>query len=154
MLAWIVQLGYTAGVADEPPPTPAPAAATPAGRPRKRRRQRYTIRIDGQLFHADSEAEALAILERAQALAEVAARSKADEIVERALPKAVALGAVKPIAIKAPTVTVSDSLRAVAEQVNAAIARTYADESAHAELRLLLALMEADEDDDELLLLH
>lgn len=125
-----------------------------AGRPRRSRRRRYTIRIDGQLFHADSDAEAMQILERAQTLAEVAARKKADTIVERALPKAVSLGRVKPIEMKAPSISVPQDLRAVADRVSEAIARTYASESANAELRLLLALQAAEEEDEEFLLLH
>ena len=125
-----------------------------AGRPRRPRRRRYTIRIEGQIFEADSDAEAMYILEQAQALAERAARTKADTIVQRALPKAVSLGKVKPIQIKAPTIAVSDDLAALAESVQQAIAKTYADESANAELRLLLALRAAEEEDEEFLLLH
>lgn len=125
-----------------------------AGRPRKHRRRKYTIRIEGQIFEADSDAEAQAILEQAQALAEVAARNKADAIVTRALPKAVSLGKVRPIEMKAPSISVPDDLQAIADRVREAIARTYANESANAELRLLLALRAAEEEDEEFLLLH
>lgn len=125
-----------------------------AGSRTRPKRRRYTIRIDGQLFNADSDEEAQQILNQAQALAEVAARKKADAIVERALPKAVSLGKVKPIEMKAPTITVPEELQALAERVNEAIARTYADESMAAEMRLLLALRAAEEEDEEFLLLH
>lgn len=125
----------------------------PAGRIARKRR-RYTIRIDGQLFNADSDEEALQILNQAQVLAEIAARKKADSIVERALPKAVMLGKVKPIEMKAPSITVPQDLQAVADRVSEAIARTYADESANAELRLLLALRAAEDEEEEFLLLH
>lgn len=122
----------------------------PAGR---RRRRKYIIRIEGRVFEAEDESQALAILEQAQVLAEKAATIRADEIVERALPKAIALGQVKPIAIKAPTINVSSALAAQAEATQAAIDRAYANASAAAELRMLLALM--DEDDEEaFLLLH
>lgn len=150
MLPWIVQLGYKAGVA-APTPSPPPATANAAGRKRKRRR--YTIRIEGRIFEADDEQQALSILEQAQSLAEKVATNRADEIVERALPKAISLGAVKPIAIKAPTVTVSNELKAQARVTQAAIDRAYANASAAAELRLLIALMD-EEDEEELLLLQ
>jgi len=130
------------------------AASSGAGRPRRPRTRRYTIRIEGQIFEADSEEEVASILEQAKALAEKAARNKADEIVERALPKAVALGKVKPIAIKAPTISVPDDLAALADSTREAIAKTYASESANAELRLLLALRAAEDEDEEFLLLH
>jgi hypothetical protein len=93
-------------------------------------------------------------LEQAQVLAEKAASNRADEIVEKALPKAISLGAVKPIAIKAPTVQVSEALQAQADATQAAIDRAYANASAIAELRLLLALRAAEEDEEEFLLLH
>lgn len=123
----------------------------PAGR---RSRRKYIIRVEGRVFEADDEREALAILAQAQVLAEKAASNRADEIVERALPKAISLGAVKPIAIKAPTISVSSGLKAQAEATQAAIDRAYASASAAAELRLLLALMEAEDDEDDFLLLH
>ena len=122
-----------------------------AGRPKRRRRQRYRISIEGRVFHADSEAEAVAILKQAETLAEVAATRKADEIVERALPKAVSLGAVKPINIKTPTVEASPELEYQAQQTMLAIARAYENASMLAEMRLLLAL--AEEEEEELLLL-
>ena len=154
-LAWLLNLGFAAGGAPSPTPTPSPAPPSGAGRPRRSRR-RYTIRIDGQLFEAEGEAEALEILRQAQALAEVAAQRKADDVVERALPKAVRVGAVKPIVLKTPTVQVSQELQAAAAEAQAAIDRAYADASAAAEMRLLLALaaLAEDEEEDELLLLH
>jgi hypothetical protein len=124
-----------------------------AGRPRRPRRKRYVLRIDGKIFEADSEAEALALIEGAQRLAEQAANNRADEIVKKALPKAVSLGRVKPIAIKAPSIMVPDELQAAADMARAAIERTYADASAAAELRLLLALQAMQEEEEDLLLL-
>lgn len=152
MLAWILNMDFAASGSDAPPPSPDVPSSKAAGRSRKRRR--YTIRIDGQIFEAEDEQQALSILAQAQALAEVAATKRADEIVERALPKAISLGAVKPISIKAPTLNVSSALAAQAEAAQAAIDRAYADASAAAELRLLLALMAAEEDEEEFLLLH
>jgi translation initiation factor IF-2 len=150
MLLWIVQLGYKAGAAAAPP------VVTPSakGAGRSRRRRKYIIRIEGRVFEAEDESQAIAILEQAQVLAEKAASNRADEIVEKALPKAISLGAVKPIAIKAPTVQVSEALQAQADATQAAIDRAYANASAIAELRLLLALRAAEEDEEEFLLLH
>jgi len=149
MLAWIVQLGYKAGAAATPPP-PVQTGQTPAGRI-SRRRSRYIIRIEGRLFRADSDEEAIAILRQAEKLAEVAATRKADEIVERALPKAVSLGAVKPIRIKVPTIDASPELEQQAAMTAVAVARAYENASMLAEMRLLLAL--AEEDEEEVLLL-
>lgn len=132
----------------------APPTQTPAGGSRTRRGQRrYVIRVDGKIFQADSEAEAVAILQQVAALADKAALNKADEIVERALPKAISLGAVKPIAIKAPALSVP-GLSAAAEAAQQAIERAYANASAAAELRLLMAVLAAEEDEEEFLLLH
>jgi hypothetical protein len=149
MLVWIVQLGYKAGQAATPVVPEVPSAKG-AGRSRRRK---YVLRIDGRIFEAESEDAALAILAQAQSLAQVAARHKADAIVDRALPKAIALGAVKPIQIKAPTIVVSDVLKDAARAAQAAIDKAFADESAAAELRLLLALQDQD-DEEEWLLLH
>jgi hypothetical protein len=126
---------------------------TGAGRSR-RRGSKYVIRIDGKIFEADSEAEAVHILNQAQALAEKAARTKAEQIVERALPKVITLGAVKPIQIKAPDVQASGELQAAADRAREAIARTYANESAIAEMRLLMAVRSAQDAEEEFLLLH
>jgi hypothetical protein len=138
-----------------PAPTPTPSPPTPSGGKAKRGRgiRRYTIRIESQVFEADTEAQAIAILEQAKALAELAAERKADEVVVRALPRATSLGAVKPIQLKAPTVQASRELTSAVADAQAAIDRAYANASALAELRLLLALAE-DEDEEELLLLH
>ncbi len=152
MLAWLNTLGYKSAAAS-PTPTPSPAPSqTPAGRSRKRKR-RYAIRIEGRVFEAESEAEAVAILQQAAALAEIAATRKADEVVERALPRAVSLGAVKPIQLKVPTIQASPELMSAVVDAQLAIDRAYENASALAELRLLLALAE-EEDEEELLLLH
>lgn len=132
----------------------APAVVARSGGAGRSHRRRYTIRIDGQVFEAEDESEAVAILAQAQALAEKAATNRAEEIVERALPKALSLGAVKPIAIKSPTINVSNALAAEAQAAQAAIDRAYAHASAVAELRLLMALTEADDDEEDFLLLH
>lgn len=157
-MLWLLNMGFAAGGAAAPTPTPSPAAPTGAGRPRRSRR-RYTLRIDGRLFEAQDEEQALQILAQVRSLAEVAAQRKADDVVERALPKAVQLGKAKPIRLKTPTVQVSQELRAAASEAQAAIDRAYANASAAAEMRLLLALAELaslaeDEDEEELLLLH
>jgi len=140
-----------------PSPSPAPAEPTPAGSSRTRRR-RYYVEIDGQTFLADTQAEALEILETARLLAERAAQSRADSLVEHAAPKAIRAGVVRKVAIKAPTVSVSDELRDAAIETQRAIERAYRDASVAAELRLLLALQAAQEaeqdEEDVLLLLH
>jgi hypothetical protein len=56
------------------PPTPEPETGqTPAGRPKKRR---YFVEVDGQLFFAEDEQHARAILDRAAELAEKSLRSR------------------------------------------------------------------------------
>jgi hypothetical protein len=151
---WLINLGFAAGGTVEPPtPTPTPAPSVGAGRPRRRRTRPYVIRIDGKVFEAGSEAEALQIIGQAKLLAEKAAALKSDDVVERALPRARALGRVKPISIKAPSLTVSYELQHAAREAQAAIDRAYRNASAAAELRMLLAIAQEQEDDDLLLLL-
>jgi hypothetical protein len=156
-MLWLVNLGFAAGGTVTPPtPSPAPAGPTPAGR--SRRKRRYYVEIDGQAFFARSQAEALEILETARLLAERAAQSRADSLVEHAAPKAIRAGVVRKVAIKAPTVFVSDELRDAAIETQRAIEQLYRDASVAAELRLLLALQAAQEaeqdEEDVLLLLH
>jgi len=147
-LGWLLNLDFSASPADTPPVVDTPSSK---GAGRSRRRRRYVIRIEGRVFTAESEAEALAILKQAEALAEIAATRKAEEIVERALPKAMSLGAVKPINIKTPGVEASPELEAQAIETMVAISRAYENASMLAEMRLLLAL--AEEEEEELWLL-
>lgn len=126
----------------EPETTQQPAGSS-------RRRRHYYVEIDGQIFLADSQAEALGILETAKLLAERAAQSRADSLVEHATPKAIRARVVRKVAIKAPSVSVSDELRDAALQAQQAIERAYRDASVAAELRLLLALQAAQEDEQD-----
>ena len=146
MLPWIVQLGYKAGQAATPPtPDPTPAA-NPAG---SNKRRRYYVEIDGQAFPVASEAEAVALLQRARAIAERQAEAKATS-VERRLRKRVAVPA---IALKTPSITVAPELRAATAPLIADIERLYAKASLEMELRLLLEKQRAADDDDEDVLL-
>ena len=61
------------------------------------------------------------------------------------------MGAVKPIRIKVPTIDASPELEQQAAMTAIAVARAYENASMLAEMRLLLAL--AEEDEEELLLL-
>lgn len=150
-MLWLINLDFAASGSDAPP-APAPTTQTPAGR--SRRRQRFVIEIDGQYFEVGSEAEALAILAQARALAEKAAQAKADDIVERATPKVLQARVVKRVSIKTPKVQASKELKEAVQETRIAIERVYRTASDTAELRLLLALAEFEEDEEEVLLLH
>lgn len=153
-LGWLLNAGF-AGSPVGAAPAPAPTTAVIGRARRQARRQRFVVEIDGQYFEAASEAEALAILAQARALAERAAQAKADDIVERATPKVLQARVVKRVAIKTPKVQASQELAQAAEETRLAIERTYRSASDAAELRLLLALAAAAEaDEEEFLLLH
>lgn len=146
MLAWIVQLGYTAGLADTPPePEPTPTV-TPAGKARKRR---YYVEIDGQQFLVDSEPEARQLLEHARALAE----RQAEQLADKAVRKLTRKRKVPRVRIDAPVVKASPELDL--SPLIADINRLYRQAAVNAELRLRLAQLEREEQDeeDELLLL-
>jgi hypothetical protein len=127
------------------PPTPDPAPeVTPAGR----KRRRYYVEIDGQQFDVANANEAQQILERARALAEVAAESAAKKVQAKAARAAKP----RPIRLAAPKVTASPELRLDLAPIRRDIARIYDDAAALAELRLLLQRA-IDEDEEEFLLL-
>ncbi len=148
MLAWIVQLGYTAGAGAAPTPTPAAATLTPAGSS-SRTKRRYFVQIDGQDFPVVSEAQAVELLQRARSLAERQAEAKTKS-VERRLRKRAEVPAV---ALKAPEIVVPVELREAAAPLIADIERLYQRASVEMELRLLLEKQRQSEDDDEEVLL-
>jgi hypothetical protein len=132
------------------PPTPEPdAGQTPAGRKRRQKR-RYFVEVDGQLFFAEDEGHARAILDRAAELAEKAAEQQAEEIIEKRLAKS-ATRKVVPVRIKAPALETSAPLDL--KPYEDRIRRAYERAAELAELRLLLARQQALEDEEEALLL-
>jgi ribosomal protein L28 len=129
------------------PPTPDPEPEqVHAGR---KTRRRYYVEIDGQQFDVESANEAQQILERARALAEVAAESAAKKVQA----KAARAKKPRPIRLAAPKVTASPELRLDLAPIRRDIARIYDDAAALAELRLLLQRAIEDDEEETLLLL-
>lgn len=141
--------------ADAPEPEPEPEfVQQTGGRARHaRRRPPIVVEIDGQYFQARDQAHAIEILKYARVLAERAAQTRADDIVERATPKVLAARVVRRVDIKAPALRVPPELKAQAEATRVAIERAYSSASVAAELRLLLALQEAEDEEDAVFLL-
>jgi hypothetical protein len=151
---WGLSWGGTTGswltswASDFVAPTPEPAASpTPAGRAKKRR---YFVEIDGQLFFAEDEGHARAILDRAAELAAKAAEEQAEEIIEKRLEKSV-IRKVAPVKIKAPVIETSAPLDL--KPYEKRIREAYQRAEELAELRLLLLRQQAIEDEEEAILL-
>jgi hypothetical protein len=126
------------------PPEPEPEPTqTPAGR---KKRRRYFVEVDGQLFFADDESHARAILDRAAELAAKAAEVQAAEIVEKRLAKSITRK-VAPVKIQAPVLTTSApiDLSLYQKRIDAA----YVAAAQLAEMRLMLERQRALEDEDE-----
>ena len=126
-----------------PPPPQAPTV-TPAGK----KRRRYFVSIDGRDFEVANAAEAQQLLERARALAERAAETKAKKVEA----KAARAQKPRPIRIEPPRITASPELELNLAPIRADIARIYDSAAAMAELRVLLQRA-LDEDDEDILLL-
>jgi hypothetical protein len=129
----------------EPQPEPEVLAVTPAGRKRKR----YYVEIDGQAFDVASASEALRLLERARALAEVAAETKAKKVEA----KAARAKKPRPIRLAAPVVTASPELQLDLAPIRQDLARIYDSAAALAEMRVLLQRAIDDDEEETLLLL-
>src|SRR5688572_13670465 len=121
-----------------PPEPPAQEGQTPAGR--KKPSRKYVIEIDGQEFIVDSAQQAQALLDRATALAKRAAEASAEKIVTDATPKAIRLGKVKPVTLKAPKLDGPDEFVEKLRAARTEIRRIYLDAAVIAELRILMAL--------------
>ena len=134
-----------------PDPQPEPEAQqTPAGK--KKPSRKYVIEIDGQEFIVDSAQQAQALLDRATALAKKAAEAATEQLVTKATPKAIRLGKVKPVTLKAPKLDGPDEFVEKLRAARTEIRRIYLDAAVIAELRILMAL-EAEQDDEEAILL-
>jgi hypothetical protein len=135
------------GTGEPPAPPVVEEGQTPAGRPKKRR---YFVEVDGQLFFAEDEQHARAILDRAAELAEKAAEEQAEEIIEKRVAKSVTR-MVAPVKITAPVLETSAplDLRPYEKRIREAYKR--AEELA--ELRLMLLRQQAIEDEEEAILL-
>ncbi len=129
----------------QPETAPVPVeryTETPAGR----RRKRYYVEIDGQEFQVANPTEALALLDRAKALAQRVAPQTAEQVVAKAIRKAQAP------AVKTPEIKASPELAEVVAKPRQDIERIYRDAALAAEIRLLMELR-AEQDDEEALLL-
>jgi hypothetical protein len=128
------------------PPPPAPPADTGAG---KSKRRRYFVEIDGQQFEVANAADAYQLLDRARALAERAAETKAKKVEA----KAARAQKPRPIRIQAPKITASPELQLDLAPIRRDIARIYDSAAALAELRVLLARAIEEDEEESLLLL-
>lgn len=127
-------------------PTPQAPTVTQAGR----KKRRYFVEIDGQQFDVANAAEARQLLDRARALAERAAETKAQKVEA----KAARAQKPRPIRIEAPKITASPELQLDLAPIRRDIARIYDSAAAEAELRvLLLRAIEEDEEESILLLM-
>ena len=135
---WFGQFGGTV----EPPVEPEDYRETPAGR----RRKRYYVEIDGQEFQVANPTEALALLDRAKALAQQVAPETAEKVVAKAIRKAQAPK------VAAPEIKASPEIAKAVEPAKQDIERIYRDAAMAAEIRLLMELR-AEQDDEEALLL-
>lgn len=115
---------------------------TPAGR----RRKRYFVEIDGQEFQVANPTEALALLDRAKALAQRVAPQTAEQVVAKAIRKA------KEPRVRPPEIKASPEIAEVVAKPRQDIERIYRDAALAAEIRLLMELR-AEQDDEEALLL-
>jgi hypothetical protein len=120
---------------------------TPAGRPRRRR---FFVEIDGQIFLAENESHAQAILDRAAELAEKAAQAQADEIVTKRLSKS-RIRTVAPVKIATPKIVASAQIDLQPYQKR--IEQAYAEAERLAEIRLMMERQAAMDEEEEALLL-
>lgn len=145
-MLWLMNLGFAAGGTVTPPAPVAPTAQTPAGS----RRRKYFVEIDGQQFPVDSAAQAVELLLRARAIAEAQAEKKANRATKVLKRRAV----VPKVRIAPPVIVAPADLRADLAPLIADIERLYRQAAETAELRLLLLKqIEADEDEEDVLLL-
>lgn len=135
-----------------PIPTPTPAATTPTPAGRSRRRRLF-VEIDGRYFEVASEAEAQSLFAQARALAEEAAQRQADEVVKQSTPKVIRASTVKRVSLKTPKLKASPELKEAVQETRQAIYRAYESASTAAELRLLMVLAEMEADEEDVLLL-
>ena len=146
MLAWIINLGFAASDGGTVVPPVVEPTVTPAGRAKRRRR--IFVEVDGETFEAQDQAHAVAILERARELAAKAAEQAAEQAVARRA--AAGATAVAPVAIKPPKVWVSErALAQTATEVRNDIRRIYQEAASIAEMRMLMALAIAAQDEED-----
>ncbi len=125
-------------------PEPEPTGPTPAGRSR---RKRYFVQIDGRDFEVASAQEAVQVLRKAAALAEVAAEKQAAEVKTKPQAK------VKPVRLAVPEVRTNAPVDIT--PYARAIEKAYRNAQVAAELRLLLdAQMREDDEMAAYLLLN
>ena len=148
-VSWKGTTGYwlTSWASTFVPPVVVDTGPTPAGKPKRRH---LYVDIDGQIFLVESQAHGRAILERAAELAEKAAQSQADAIVEKRLAKS-ATRVVAPVKISRPIITSSVDIDLRPYQ--ARIAKAYEQAAQLAEMRLMMARQMALDDEEEALLL-
>lgn len=111
----------------------------------QRKRRRYYVEIDGQAFPVADAAEASQLLQRARAIAERQAEAQSEKAVKVLTRKR----KVPRVRIDAPVVATSPELKDDLAPLIADIQRLYAQAAVNAELRLRLAQIEKNEQDDE-----
>jgi hypothetical protein len=122
------------------------ARADGAGKPRKHR-HRYFVQIDGQDFEVRDQQEAIEVLQKAAALAEVAAERQAKSAKPQQTPK------VEPVKLAPPVIRTNAPVDL--EPYREAIERAYRNAAMAEEMRRLLeAQMWDDEEAAVYLLLH
>jgi hypothetical protein len=121
-----------------------------AGRPKKRKK--HQVEIEGQVYEADSEAEALYMLEKVKEQAEAAAKL-ALERANKALKKPIRKILQDARKALQPPVVDSDELPSEAEQILKEIDDLYKDTLMKVEIAALLRKQEEEEEEAILLML-
>lgn len=146
---------FMVGTAMESWPGPG-SGEKPAGRKRKhgdREQRRFEVEIDGEVFEAASEDEALAILDAAKA----EAQANADKTVERAT-KAEKRPTRKILAdarksLTAPEIVAPDPIKTRADTVVAEIEAIYKEAMQLVEMAALLRKKEQEDEDEAIILM-
>jgi hypothetical protein len=142
--SWIGSQPETPPVEPQPPPAGRPAKHGTQG-PAKRKRRLF-VQIDGQDFPVDSVEHAIALLDRAKALARSVAPEKAEE---RLTVHLVNRPTQRPKIEKPRIASSNPELQTVIKQARAVIGQIYADAYRDAEIKLRLARLGEDHDDDD-----
>lgn len=140
---WAAGFWSTTDAAPEPE---APAGPTPAGRAKRKNRHRYFVQIDGQDFEVRDQQEAIEVLQKAAALAEVAAERRAKAVKAKPTPK------VEPVKLAPPVIKTNAPIDL--EPYRKAIEQAYRNAAIAEEMRRLLEAQMWDDEEAAMLLLH
>jgi hypothetical protein len=149
-MLWLMNLDFAAGGAAAIPDTTPSVAIGGVKQKLARRKQRLYVEIDNQYFPVQSFQEAEQLLLRARALAE----SQSEKQAERATKLLKKKIQVPKVQLAVPQIEVSPELRVELAPLINDIERLYRQASEVAELRLLMALAQEQDEEDVFILLN